>query len=1115
MSDRQGTPWGEGAPTRGREGSHGRDGRERRHDGETDAPVRGGAPGARGGTGTGRPLNWGAPAPAKVTPRAQRPDSSAHGARARHTARDGSRAAARPEPRGGAVPASARPDAHVRSASRRPLGATGVPDGGDLPGAASAPGISNAPTALSTPSAPQVPGGQDASAAASGWSTADAVAAQPGAGAVAPRPAPSPEAGMARAESARIGALDGLRALAIVSIVLYHLGVGWLPSGHMGVVMFLVLTGYLVTCSLMRSWARRGQVSPRAFMLRRLRRIWPSMAVTVVVVLLVCIVCNHVLLTKARPDAIPSLLFFSNWAYIVSGSSYFSQIGGPSPLTHLWYLSVDAQFCLAWSVVTWLAMRGGDRRVALRRGALAGAAVSAFLMGVLYVPDADPSRVYYGTDTRAFSLLMGAWLALAWPMGSRPAPLRGILWRTVSSADDAGEAPAARATVGAGALGVACLAGLVVIMVAVQPTATFLFRGGMALASLLVVGLIASVLTPGTPVGALLGSRPATWLGERAFALYLWHYPVFALTGASVGAWWLQVLATAASLGLAELSLRLVERPWADGRAAALARDTVAALRAGSLRRRGAHYAVGTGAEGDAAPSRGDAARGLVVAGVGAGLVVVAVLGCLLIPDEYLVPPSAIRNTGSSAAHGMDLTGRARPGASQASDAASASAQADVASTGTVDAGAASGDASGDAASPVVPATGSITLHAAPDEVAAGVYDPVMIGDSVPGDASDYFAEHVPDGLLDSYVGRKPDEMLQVLEDYLSQGIVGHVVVLQAFSNNVVTAEELDQMVADCGPDREIYLVNVRIPEQEETVINDNIAQAVDRYDNVHLIDWNALSQGNEAEWLYDDLTHLRPEGDAPYVDLITNAIAPSIVEAGGSYDPDPDVAAQWEAQQAQDAATQTSAQADAQAQQAQEASDPAVVYESDADRAAGIYAPLLIGDSVPGDTPFYDVFPDGYIDSYVGRRPLEAISVYQDYAAQGVVGDVVVFAAFSNTTPQPDQLDQLVAAVGTDKQIYLVGTVNPDGFQDAANSNLQACADAYDNVHYVDWPACVAGHEDEWLYDDGTHVTPEGGKAYLKMIAQAVGAQMVADGGSVVSEADAAAPTEADAQAA
>lgn len=173
----------------------------------------------------------------------------------------------------------------------------------------------------------------------------------------------------------------------------------------------------------------------------------------------------------------------------------------------------------------------------------------------------------------------------------------------------------------------------------------------------------------------------------------------------------------------------------------------------------------------------------------------------------------------------------------------------------------------------------------------------------------------------------------------------------------------------------------------------------------------------------------------------------------------------------------------------------PATLHASEEDRAAGRSSPLLIGDSVPGDLEyiFYREFPDGLLDCVIGRRPSVVQGVYQEYADQGSVGGVVVFASFSNTTPEPDTLDDLIGCVEAGKHVFLVGIVEPYGFQDEANANLKACADANDNVEFVDWAAVCSGHEAEYLYDDHTHLTPAGREAYLAMLASATSGDLVA----------------------
>lgn len=622
--------------------------------------------------------------------------------------------------------------------------------------------------------------------------------------------------------SRHIDALDGLRTLAIASVVLYHLSVPWLPSGHMGVVVFLVLTGYLVTSSLLRSLHRDGRVGLPRFWGRRLLRIWPPMAAAIVGTVLACMVFNHVLLTKLKPDLIPSLLFCSNIAAILRGASYFDNLGGTSPLTHLWYLGLDAQFCLVWPVLVAVASKLGlgRNRTLARRIVLVMAVASAVGMAVLFDPNGDPTRVYYGLDTRAFAPLMGAWLALAWPLGTRPRPLSprlGVPTRTQLSL-----------------LGTGGLAGLVLIMALAPATGSFIYRGGMFLATLCSVALIASLLNRKTVTTAVLSWRPLVWLGKRAFGVYLWHFPLFQLVGATNASTpvWVVLAAAAGSLGLAELSLRLIEGPLAAGW---LERQALGLRARDGLQRARAQRTLGT------------------AVGATAALALVVALGVNLIPDATALPEDALNNTGAGANEAVDLTQQSNQ----------ASSQSDDAGTQTED-----------------DTDQGITLKASEAETSANQYDPFMIADSVAGDADWYFKRHCPNGYLDSYVGRQPSQALDVLNGYLSQNVVGKIVVLASFSNGVGTSDVYEQLITACG-DRQVYLVNAHIPGREKTQINQDLANLAAEHDNVHLIDWDAyVSQ--HPDTLYDDETHLRPQGQPMYIDLITNAIRDDFVNVAG-----------------------------------------------------------------------------------------------------------------------------------------------------------------------------------------------------------------------------------------
>lgn len=646
------------------------------------------------------------------------------------------------------------------------------------------------------------------------------------------------------ASQGRVRAIDGLRAIAIIAVMCYHLRLPWVPSGHLGVVVFLVLGGYFATTSFVRAFERDelGPVSIARLWWNRLRRVWPSVAALVFIVAILCSFLSHVLLTKLRPDALPALGFFLNWSYILRDLSYFDQIGGTSPLLHLWYLGVDLQFFLVWSLVCAAFVRVG--KPTLRRVALVLAAASAVWMYQAYVPGADPTRVYYGTDTRAFSMLLGAWLALAFPLGKVPVVGRPLLIKTVEPHGSHSNVQRYRATVFASLMGLLALAGLIACMVLVPADDARYYRGGFLCISLAVVVLVATLLAPRSLLGFVLGSPVFSWLGTRSFALYLWHYPIFLLMEANktTTPWWMRLAAVGVALVAAELSLRLVERPFAP-----VAKD---------------------------APQKPAPARLVVTALVlcCAGGYAAYVLD--ITPKATLVPEEAIVSTGVAVDQAREIEPVGADGSvadgQQAGDEA----------TGAGNAGEKTTDA--DKQTPArVEVDEDTVVYAPASESSTGVRDPVLIGDSVPGDA--VWTTRLPNILEDCYIGRRPDQALEVFRGYEAQGVVGHVVVFATFSNTTPSIDQLEELVSISGPDRKVFFVGTFNPDGFQDAANNNLQEVADRYDNVSYIDWPSVVTGNEGAYLWADVTHLRPEGAEVYVDMIVRAIAQDLVDEGGT----------------------------------------------------------------------------------------------------------------------------------------------------------------------------------------------------------------------------------------
>jgi peptidoglycan/LPS O-acetylase OafA/YrhL len=341
--------------------------------------------------------------------------------------------------------------------------------------------------------------------------------------------------------------IDALRAIAVLAVFAYHAGVGWMPGGFLGVDVFFVISGYLITSLLLAEYRRGGHIRLGRFWARRARRLLPAVGAMIAVTMVVAAIVEPGRVDDLRTDAIASLAYVANWHFILDQQSYFEQFQRPSLFRHLWSLSVEEQFYLLWPLAVAAGMKLAGRR-RLLVGVLAGALASVALAWVLFDPH-DASRVYYGTDTHAVGLLLGVALALVWsPWDLR----RGTPGRWTGPVLDA--------------FGVLALGYVVLSFVEVHDYDLGLFHGGYLWLALFTAILIAVLAHPAARLGGLLGRGPMVWLGLRSYSFYLWHWPVLALTrpgiDVSMARGILIPLQLLAVLALAELSYRFVELPF-------------------------------------------------------------------------------------------------------------------------------------------------------------------------------------------------------------------------------------------------------------------------------------------------------------------------------------------------------------------------------------------------------------------------------------------------------------------------------------------------------------------------------------------------------------------------
>lgn len=624
----------------------------------------------------------------------------------------------------------------------------------------------------------------------------------------------------------RIVALDGLRALAIAGVVLYHLRPSRLTGGFLGVTLFFTLSGYLATKSIMRATARDGFSYPR-YICRRIARMMPPIVVTIALTAVATYIAAPSLLPKVQQDALPSALFLSNWFYIFRNVSYFAAAGLPSPLTHLWFCAVTMQFYLVWPVILMaLCNKTRSRNTAIGI-TIAFALVSTAGMVLMFNPTADTSRVYYGTDARAAELLCGALAAIAAPR------LREML---------SGDIPTPGAGKGISKVNAISIAWLVAVLAGalmLTGESAWLYRGGFLLFALVTGLLIICVQNTECIVRRLLSVKPLVWLGQRSFSVYLVHYPLLLLMNPATRttriAWWEQVLQLVLILAVAEVFYRLVERPWSH-----------------------------RPAQQDSTARKHVLASAMVLPALGAACVAALAFapldwaGTATARAEQLRPELA-QNPTSSQDNGANDKG-AEPASgkdSQLSDTASDDATKQKPKEGPI--------------AEKVPK--NLDWKSFTYDEATGTCDArvLIIGDSVTAGAQSGIQAALPNAYIDGVVSRQ----FYTFQDVYAQDSANYdpsVVICALGTNGLIRDPQQVQDVINAVGGKPIYFVTVRVPLELQDRNNQTIRDVCAQNDNAGVIDWNGASEGH-SEYLVDDGTHLTQAGIDTYAVLIRHAI--------------------------------------------------------------------------------------------------------------------------------------------------------------------------------------------------------------------------------------------------
>ena len=654
-----------------------------------------------------------------------------------------------------------------------------------------------------------------------------------------------------------LAGLDGLRALAVAAVVVFHFAPAALPGGFLGVDLFFVISGYLITRLLLAEIDRTGQISVRDFYRRRVRRLLPAVVVLIVVTATASALIWHDQLATMRGGLLASMFYVTNWWLIGDHQSYFVASGRPPMLQHLWSLAIEEQFYLIWplvlvgltgaSVVGWSALtrRGRNRDgangsdgpggpmklVVLSSGRLyrvvfgsaALAVASTVAMTVIAVRSdvpygADSARVYFGTDTHTMGLLLGACAGALAQRGTLPMLRRKVLLRGAFLTDLAG---------------VAALVVLVRIVTGVDEFTPWLYRGGFLAISALCTVLVAATARRGSLLGRALELAPLRWLGSRSYSIYLWHWPVAVVTrpgiDVQVRGFPLFALRVAATVLLAEASYRFIERP----------------IRAGGLRALPRAW----GWDRLSARARTRMAPALVFTSV-------VVVGSLISvfasgASHPALAAALVQATDAHTQPPAHPTSRASPGGPSGSGGTSGHAR-----------------PAPRAITPTAPASGSHPSHrsrpATPRVSAFG--DSVMLG------AESDLWNRLPGARISAVEGRQARDIFADVSSQKAAGKLAPDVVIHTGNNGIVSPDDLSDALRGLSDRSRVVVLTDRVPRDWQDPNNDMIRRVVARFPNAVLVDWFHISDGH-IDWFYSDGLHLREPGAAAYAAAVSAAV--------------------------------------------------------------------------------------------------------------------------------------------------------------------------------------------------------------------------------------------------
>jgi peptidoglycan/LPS O-acetylase OafA/YrhL len=649
-----------------------------------------------------------------------------------------------------------------------------------------------------------------------------------------------------------IPGFDGLRALAVLAVIAYHLNLPYSQGGFLGVTVFFVISGFLITSLLLHEWKNTFTIHLRSFWIRRAKRLLPAMFLLLIFLNIATPLIRPELTANLRQDTVAAFFYYSNWHYIFQDLSYFEAFEKPSLLTHFWSLAIEEQFYIVWAVLILFFLKYIQNRNTILGLIVLASFISTIRMAVLYDPSLDPSRVYYGTDTRMFSLLIGASFAFIQPHPSQTTKGRWIYE----------------------GLALFCLLIFLSMVIYTNQYDSFIYNGGMAALSITTAMLVLILSQSPTVLAKVLETPLLRWIGIRSYGIYLWHYPVILFMNAEVNTGSLNpikiILELTLTFILAAMSYSFVEKPIRHGKYSFTIKKTFVITGVVLLMIFLSNSVVQFGSSRPVNASLEEEKNNHIKN-----------------PDSQQLGPEtnsadadvpAKGNVGGSdqqSDHMNHLGGKNNP----VRVGGSTLLEEDAGSSSVGREGGNSTDETSEPSDPIENDTMKPTSQPTEQGKEKSETSTIpltekmtAIGDSVLINPALYLEQRIPHLLIDAKVSRQMGDALEIVENLKTNNMLGNIVVIELGTNGPFPEKTLISLIEAIGDKRKILLVNVRVPRPWESVVNKTLVEVANKYSNATIVDWYTTS-ANHDEYFVSDGVHLKPEGAKAYASMIEKAI--------------------------------------------------------------------------------------------------------------------------------------------------------------------------------------------------------------------------------------------------